>query len=53
MSIDFSIDYESDRAAYAKGDWQLYLLKNVPEAVGRKDYKRFGEGLPSEQMKGF
>lgn len=48
MSIDFSIDYESDRAAYAKGDMQIYLLKNVPEAVGRKEFKSFGDGLPTQ-----
>lgn len=47
MSIDFSIDYESDRAAFAKGDWQIYLLKNVPQSIGRKEYKSFGEGLAS------
>ena len=53
MQIDFSIDYESERAEFAKGDWQIYLLKNVPTAVGRKDYKRFGEGLGGEDIKGF
>ena len=53
MSIDFSIDYESERAEFAKGDWQIYFLKNVPVAVGRKDYKKFGEGLGDEEIKGF
>jgi len=45
MTIDFAIDYESERAEYAKGDMQVYLLKNVPLAVGTKRYKLFGEGL--------
>ena len=29
------------------------MLKNVPQAVGRKEYKSFGEGLAANQIKGF
>ena len=48
MSIDFEIDYESERAEFAKGEWQLYLIKNVPQSISRKQYRDFGEGLATD-----
>ena len=38
MSIDFSIDYESEKAAFARADWQIYLLMHPPESIKRKQF---------------
>ena len=45
MSIDFSVDMESDLALNAQADWQMLFLQHVPAYVALKQFNTFGEGL--------
>ena len=39
MSIDLAIDYQSERAEWARAEFQIYLLQHEPEPVSHKQYK--------------
>ena len=53
MSIDIEEDFESDRAAFATAQWQLFFLAHVPDAVSRGHLHVFSNGLIGQVVEGF
>ena len=50
MSINFSVDFESDRAANAKTKFQIYYLAQLP-SLG--DLKTFAHEIYDDTVQGF
>ena len=53
MSLDLAVDYQSERAEWARTEFQIYMLQHEPEPVSHKEYKQFSQGNHGDNMKGF